>query len=244
MESLDLVGLFVVVAAALLSALLGSVAGSGGSAVLLPVLVLYFGIREAVPILTIANLAANWSRVGLNRKQIVFPVVGWFALGTVPTALLGAYLFTVTAPEILTRMLGAILIAVVLWRHVRRKPRSIPSARWFLPIGAVFGFLEGIIGSAGPLMAPFFLAFGLIEGAYIGTDALAIVAIQTSKLAVFGGAALLGTPEVTMGLLLVPFMIAGTLIGKQLLDRVSERAFSSIVEVMLAAAGLNFLLGG
>lgn len=51
-----------------------------------------------------------------------------------------------------------------------RVPRS---ARWFFPIGASFGFLEGVIGGAGSLMAPFFLAFGLMKGTYIGTDALA-----------------------------------------------------------------------
>ncbi len=40
------------------------------------------------------------------------------------------------------------------------------------------------------------------------------------------------------------FMIAGTLLGKKLVDRVSERAFTIIVEVMLVAAGLNFLIRG
>ena len=180
----------------------------------------------------------------INRKEIVFPVVGWFALGTVPTALLGAYLFTTTAPETLTRLLGAVLIALVLWRRLRPMPPANRSARWFFPIGATFGFLEGIIGSAGALMAPFFLAFGLIKGAYIGTDALATVAMQTSKLAVFGGAELLGARELTVGLTLVPFMIAGTLVGKKLLDRVSERAFAILVESMLVAAGLNFLIRG
>ena len=241
---LDVVGLPVVALTALLSAFLGSVAGSGGSTVLLPVLVLYFGIRDAVPIITIANLAANLSRVVINRKEIVLPVVGWFALGTVPTAVLGAYLFTITAPEILTRLLGAVLIAVVLWRRLRPMPPASRSALWFLPIGTVFGFLEGIMGSVGPLMAPFFLAFGLLKGAYIGTDALATVAMQTSKLAVFGGAQFLGAREITVGLTLVPFMIAGTLLGKKLVDRVSERAFAIIVEIMLVAAGLNFLIRG
>ena len=241
---LDAVGLSLVALTALFSALLGSVAGSGGSAVLLPVLVLYFGIRDAVAIITIANLAANVSRAVINRREIVFPVVGWFALGTVPTALLGAYLFTITAPETLTHLLGAVLIGLVLWRRLRPMLPTKRSVRWFFPVGATFGFLEGVIGSAGPLMAPFFLAFGLVKGAYIGTDALATVAIQTSKLAVFGGAELIGTRELAMGLTLVPFMIAGTLVGKKLLDRVSERAFAGIVEVMLVAAGLNFLVRG
>jgi len=241
---IEVVDLAVVVPAAMFSALLASVTGSGGTTILLPVLVLYFGIRDAVAIITIANLAANLSRVTIHRKEIVLPVVGWFALGTVPMALLGAYLFTVTAPEILTRLLGAILITVALWRRLRPTPPARWAALWFIPVGAVFGLLEGIIGSVGPMMAPFFLAFGLMKGAYIGTDALATVAMQTSKLFVLEDAQLLGQREITVGLTLVPFMIAGTLLGRSLLDRVSERTFSLIVEIMILTAGLNFLVRG
>ena len=234
-------------AAALLSAFIGSVAGSGGSTVLLPVLVLYFGIRDAVPIITIANLSANLSRSVINRGEIVYPVVGWFTLGTVPASVLGAWLFTATPPEILTRLLGGLLISLVVWRRVRQlglsPPRSRPAA-WFLPLGTLFGFLEGLMGSVGPLMAPFFLAHGLMRGAYIGTDAFVTSVMQAIKLGVFGGARLVGPGILAAGLTLVPFMVLGTMLGKKMLHRVSDSVFSILLELVLVAAGLNFLIGG
>jgi uncharacterized protein len=226
------------------SAFVGSVAGSGGSTVLLPVLVLFYGIRDAVPIITIANLSANVSRAAINRREIVFPVVGWFVLGTIPLNALGAWLFTITAPEVLTRLLGALLIAVVIWRRWKPRPPLRHAAAWFLPIGAGFGFLEGILGSVGPLMAPFFLAYGLVKNAYIGTDALATVAMQGTKLTVFGGANLLSARILAAGLTLVPFMILGTVIGKRALDRLPERVFMLLIEGVLVLAGLNFLIRG
>ena len=241
---LELADLPVLGAVAAFSAFLGSVAGSGGSTVLLPVLVLYFGIRDAVPIITIANLTANVSRAVINRGEIAFPVVAWFVLGTLPTSILGAYLFTITAPEILTRLLGAILIAAVAWRRLRPSPPLRRSPAWFLPLGGVFGFLEGIMGSVGPLMAPFFLAFGLMKGAYIGTDALATTVMQGAKLTVFSGSALLGTEIVMAGMILVPFMVLGTVLGKKLMERLPERIFARIIETVLVLAGLNFLIRG
>ncbi len=244
---IEWIDLPVVGAAALLSAFIGSVAGSGGSTVLLPVLVLYFGIRDAVPIITIANLSANLSRSVINRGEIVYPVVGWFMLGTVPASLLGAWLFTVTPPEILTRLLGALLISLVVWRRVRQLGISPParrSAAWFLPLGTLFGFLEGLMGSVGPLMAPFFLAYGLMRGAYIGTDAFVTSVMQGIKLGVFGGAQLVGAGILAAGLTLVPFMVLGTLLGKRMLARVSDSVFSILLELVLVAAGLNFLMGG
>lgn len=226
------------------SAFVGSVAGSGGSTVLLPVLVLYYGIRDAVPILTIANFSANVSRMVINRREIVFPVVGWFVLGSFPMSVLGAWVFIVADATLLTRLLGALLLAVVAWRHLRPRPAIKRAAISFWPVGAVCGFLEGVMGTVGPLMAPFFLAYGLMRNAYIGTDALATVAMQGTKLAVFGNAQVLSPGLIVAGLTLIPFMIAGTVVGKRVLERVPERVFTILIEGMLVVAGLNFLLYG
>ena len=53
--------------AGLAASTLAAVAGFGGAAILLPVLVALFGPRDAIPILTIAQLVGNGSRVVLNR---------------------------------------------------------------------------------------------------------------------------------------------------------------------------------
>ena len=230
--------------AAFLASLLGSVAGSGGTAVLLPVMVLFFGVREAIPILTIANLVSNLSRVAFNRREIVLPVVGWFSLGAIPLALTGAVLFTLTPPGLLTRGLGVFLLGTVAWRRLSPRPPRLERAAWFVPLGAMFGFLAGLLEGVGPLMAPFFLAHGLLRGAYIGTDALATVFMQISKLAVFGGADILGPRVLTAGLTLAPFMIAGAYAGKHIVDRVPERVFVILIEITLVVAGLGFLLRG
>lgn len=64
------------VAVALLASVLSAVAGFGGAIILLPVLTLAFGVRDAVPILTVAQLIGNASRVWFNRRDISWPVVG------------------------------------------------------------------------------------------------------------------------------------------------------------------------
>src|SRR3990167_8616853 len=97
---------------------LAAAAGFGGSAVLLPALVLVFGVRDAIPILTVAQLIGNLSRVWFNRGELEFRVVGWFALGGVPAALVGGFLFASAPLSFLTRILGIFLIGVVLYRHI------------------------------------------------------------------------------------------------------------------------------
>lgn len=227
--------------AAFFASLLGSVAGSGGTALLLPVLVLYVGVQDAIPILTIANLSSNLGRAWFNRREIAVPVVGWFSLGSIPSALTGAMLFVVTSPTVLTRILGVFLLLTVVWRRLRFRPAKFNSARWFLPLGATFGFLNGLLEGVGPLMAPFFLAYGLVRGAYIGTDALATIFMQVSKLAVLGGANIVDNKILVSGLVLVPFMIGGALAGKKVVDHISESLFVFIIDVTLLFAGVSFL---
>jgi uncharacterized membrane protein YfcA len=240
-----LIGLFnlpVLGVAAFFASLLGSVAGSGGTAMLLPVLVLYVGVQDAIPILTIANLSSNLGRAWFNRREIAIPVVGWFSLGSIPLALTGAMLFVVTTPVVLTRILGIFLLLTVTWRRLSLAPAKFESPKWFTPLGAGFGLLNGLLEGIGPLMAPFFLAYGLVRGAYIGTDALATVFMQVSKLAVLGGANIVDDKILVSGLVLVPFMIGGALAGKKVVDHISESLFVVVIDITLLFAGLSFLL--
>ncbi|HYT72768.1 MAG TPA: sulfite exporter TauE/SafE family protein [Gemmatimonadales bacterium] len=229
--------------AAFVASTLAAVAGFGGAAVLLPALVAAFGVRDAIPILTVAQLAGNGSRVWFNRREVHVPVVGWFALGAVPLALLGGVLFATAPLGALKRLVGAFLLLMVLWRHVPRARAWRPGLVAFAGIGAAFSFLSALIGSVGPMMAPFFLAYGLVKGAYIGTEALATVVMHVTKLAAYQGTAILTIRAVAIGLALGPIMVVGSAAGKRLLDRLPERVFVVIIEVVLVATGGWFLVG-
>jgi len=230
--------------AALAASTLAAVAGFGGAAILLPVLVALFGPRDAIPILTIAQLVGNGSRVVINRDAVDRRIVGWFALGGIPSALIGGFLFAAAPLDALTRLIGAFLLASVAWRHIRPRPSGALGPRTFTVIGAFFAFASALVGSIGPLMAPFFLAAGLVKSAYIGTEAAATVVMHVAKLVAYGTAALLTAATVGIGLVMAPAMIVGSLVGKRIVDRLPERVFVAIIEVVLVVAGLVFLIGG
>ena len=236
--------LLLLAAAALLASTLAAVAGFGGAAVLLPVLVAVFGVRDAIPILTVAQLIGNGARVVLNRAEVDLHVVGWFALGGIPAALAGGLLFAAAPLSALTRLLGAFLLLVVVWRHVGPAPAGRLPLRAFAPLGALFSFLSALLGSVGPLMAPFFLAYGLVKGAYIGTEALSTVVMHVTKLVAYGGAAILTPASLGAGLGLGPLMVAGSFLGKRIVDRLPEAVFVAIIEAVLLVAGIAFLIAG
>ncbi len=227
-----------------IAATLAAVTGFGGAAVLLPVLVATFGVREAIPILTVAQLIGNASRVWFNRRELNWRVVAWFSAGGVPTALIGGLIFAKAPLTWLTRVLGAFLILIVVWRHARAKGMWRPTLPAFAGIGAVASFLSALMGSVGPLMAPFFLAYGLVKGAYIGTEALCTVVMHVAKLVAYRHAAVLPWHAVVVGLILGPLMILGSFTGKRIVDRLPETVFIWIIEATLIAAGVLFVIKG
>ena len=229
---------------AFLASTLAAVAGFGGSAVLLNALVLVFGVRDAIPILTVAQLIGNLSRVCFNRREIDLPVVGWFALGGVPAALVGGFLFASAPLTFLTRLLGIFLIAVVVHRHAGKASALRVPLRGFAILGAAFSFLSALLGSIGPIMIPFFLAYGLVKGALIGTEALATVVMHVTKLVAYESTAILTSRSITVGLALGSIMIFGSFVGKKILDRLPEKIFVLLIEATLLIAGVGFLIRG
>ena len=119
-----------------------------------------FGVRDAIPILTVAQLIGNGSRVWFNRRQLELPVVAWFALGGVPAAMIGGFLFASAPIALLTRLLGLFLIMTAVYRHFGRSSALRIPLRGFAVLGAVMSFLSALLGSIGPIMIPFFLACG------------------------------------------------------------------------------------
>ena len=210
----------------------------------MPILVLMFGVRDAIPILTVAQLIGNASRVWFNRHELELPVVAWFAIGGVPTAFIGGLLFASAPLSFLIRLLGLFLITTVVYRHVGKPSALRLPLRGFAVLGAVLSFLSALLGSIGPIMIPFFLAYGLVKGSLIGTEAFATVVMHITKLVAYRRVSILTFDGMVIGLALGSIMILGSFVGKKILDWLPERLFIRLIETVLIVAGIGFLVHG
>ncbi|MCX5555372.1 sulfite exporter TauE/SafE family protein [Streptomyces sp. NBC_00038] len=229
-------------AAAFALALVSAVAGFGGGVLLLPVFTALFGLRVAIPVLTLAQIASNASRTVLNRRELHWPLIGRFALGAIPLAAGGALLLAHAPLAPLKRLLGAFLIAVVIWRRRNPHPKP-PTDAAFTALGAASGLGSALLGSVGPMTAPFFLAKGLTHGAYIGTEAAGALTLHLTKTAAYGAGDLLSLRVLLLGAALTPATLAGAWAGKRLVTRISDQAFVRLIEAGLVISGLLFLAG-
>ena len=240
----ELIKIAAVVVATAVGFTIAGVAGFGGGVVALPVLVWVFGVREAIPILSISQLLSTASRVWLHRDGINWPVVRYFALGALPMSVLGSFIFISINTTVLVRILGVMMLLFVVYT---RMPigRDFAMKLWgFAPLGAATGFGSALLGIPGPFAAVFYLAYGLAAGAYIGTSSLGMGMIQVPKLIIFGADGLLTLRVLLLGIGLGAIAAGAAYLGRLILRKVPERVFPRIITAMLLVSGIVFLVRG
>ena len=109
--------------------------------------------------------------------------------------------------------------------------------------GAGMGFLSGLVASTGPINTPFFLAYGLVKGAYLSTEALGSMAIGITKAIVFQRFNALPLETVGRGLLIGASLMAGSRLAKGFVLRLDPNQFRLLMDALLVGAGLVLLAG-
>ncbi len=225
----------------LVAGTLGGIVGFGTSIMVMPALVLVFGPRQAVPIMAVASIMANASRVAAWWREVDWRTTLAYSVTGIPAAGLGARTLLVLPASVVETVLGAFFIAMIpLRRWMARQEWTL--SRWHMAIvGAVIGFLTGIVASTGPLNAPFFLMHGLVKGAYLGTEAMGSLALFTAKVVTFRSLDALPTETIGRGLIVGSSLVAGAFIAKRYVQQIDAQRFRLLMDGLLLVAGVVML---
>ena len=222
---------------------LAGIVGFGASIMLMPALMFAFGPQEAVPIMAIAALLANLSRVLVWWREIDWRVNAYYCVTAIPMAALGARTLLALEPRIVEGILGGLFLAMIPGRRWLFA-RGMRIKAWHLMlVGAGIGFLSGLVASTGPINTPFFLAYGLVKGAYLATEALGSMAIGLTKALVFQRFDALPPETVGRGLLIGASLMIGSRLAKGFVLRLDAEQFRLLMDLLLAGAGLVLLWG-
>lgn len=242
LESVGLLAWIAILVAGLAAGVLGGVAGFGSSVVMMPLLVFAFGPKAAVPMMAIASLMANLSRVALWWREIDLKVVAAYVVPAVPAAALGARTLLALDPRWVEAALAVFLLAMVPARRLLQRRHHPVGLGHIALVGAVIGFLTGMVATTGPVNAPFFLAYGLVKGSYIGTEALASAAVFLTKAIVFRDGGALPLPIFLAGALVGSSLMLGAWFARRLVDRMAPGDFRAAMDVLLIVAGSVMLV--
>lgn len=232
----------IILAIGLVAGTLSGIVGFGASIMLMPVLMIAFGPLQAVPIMAIAAIMANLSRIVVWWREVNWRACAAYSATAVPFAALGAATLLVLPARIIEVALGAFFIAMI---GVRRwmAARQVKLGRAHLALlGVPIGYLTGIVASTGPLTAPVFLAAGLVKGAFLSSEAAASLAVYVAKAVVFRGFGALPWEIALKGLIVGSTLMAGAFIAKRFVLKMDPERFRLLMDGLMLLSGASLLI--
>jgi uncharacterized protein len=149
--------LFVMVVG-LVAGTISGVVGFASSSMLMPVLVIAYAPLQAEPVMAVAAIMANLSRILVWWREIDWRAVAAYAVTAAPAVAAGARTLLVLPPHAVEAALGVFFLAMIparRWlaaRNLRLRPRHLAIIELFV------GYLTAIVVTTGPISAPIFLA--------------------------------------------------------------------------------------
>jgi uncharacterized membrane protein YfcA len=225
----------------LVAGTLGGVVGFGTSIMLMPALVLVYGPKQAVPIMAIGSILANASRVAAWWRDVDWRTTLAYSATAMPAAAAGARTLLVLPSGVVEGVLGAFFIAMIpIRRWMLRQDWRLNRAH-MAAVGAVIGYMTGMVVSTGPINTPFFLMHGLVKGSYLATEAMSSIGVYVAKAIAFRSFGALPLEAFVQGLIVGSTLLAGAFIGKRFVLHLDPERFRHLMDAVMGVAGLIML---
>lgn len=255
----------VICVTALVASALTLFSGFGLGTILTPALALFFPVATAIAMTAVVHLANNLFKIGLVGRDADWTVVKRFGLPAALAAIIGATLLSTVsalAPwysyELMGRQheitpvkasIGAVIVVFALLELSPAFARMAFAPRWLALGGLVSGFFGGLSGNQGALRSAFLVKAGLSKEAYVGTNAVCAVMVDTLRLAVYGVALrstwadhIASHAVYAFGAAMLSAFV-GAYFGKRLFKNVTLRFVELAVALLMALVGVGLASG-
>ena len=234
-----------IIATYMFAATAKGVTGLGFSTTCLPILALFIGLKDALPLVIIPSVCSNLivmrqaGRFGETLRRF-WPML----LALLPGLVLGLW----TLARIDGVQAGAVLgVMLLLWCAFSvAKPDMRLPARWERPLAPISGCLTGVIngvtGSQVMPAVPFLMTLHLDRNLFIQaincsfTLSSAVMAIGLGRLGLFA------RDELLISAFGACFVFLGLRLGSAIRHRLSEKLFRGGIMVMLSVMGLSLIV--
>jgi uncharacterized membrane protein YfcA len=240
--------------------------GFGLGTLLMPAFALFFPIEVAVACTAIVHFANNLFKVGLLAAGASREVVLRFGLPAVIASFVGAILLSMLsgqtalaswtflgrAAEVtpIKLVMGAMILAFSLFELVPGLRSMQAPVRW-LPVGGLLsGFFGGLSGHQGALRAIFLTPLGLSPKAFVATQAMLALCVDSARLLVYSWSFTVLRDSASTGTIPRPLVgsttlcaFAGAFLGKRLLTKVTVSAIRYVVGALLVVVGVALVFG-
>lgn len=226
------------------SGLLQSLSGFGFCLMAVPVMTMYMGATEVIPVMVILGIALNGTVALRARKHLELKSIWPLVVTGVAFTPLGTWALKNTDDAIIKIVVGAVIcvFAAALLSGFRMKPRR--EKLTLVPIGALSGFLGGGIAFNGPPVVIYLAATGKEKDSFRAKLAGYFLILNLFILPSHFIAGLVTRESLEMSAMALLPLLAGVWGGIFIAERLSERIFKKVVLVVITITGVVSLVTG
>ena len=229
--------LYVIVIGSFVAAFTNAAFANGGAMVILAVTSTVLPVSAIVPLHSALLMGSTASRAVIFREHVDWRIAGPFLVGSVVAVAIAARIYvelpdTAIAAAIGLVMLVAIWLPAVPWRPRVRHP-------WLI-VGFIHSFFSTLF-AYGALLHAVILHTALARRQVVGTMAVSLTGMGVFKIS---GYALNGfdyRPYLAVIILSFLVALAGTWVGKLLIDRISEMVFRRVFRLLVTLTALRLI---
>ena len=226
---------------ALAASTLGGLSGFGTGLVLPVFLVPLVGVANVIPVMAVAMLLNNGSRILAFWQDIQWRQVRRMLVLGLPACVAGAYSYTLLSARWIAVLLGTFLLLSVPLRRLLRRAQLRMSPAAEIAAGASFGFINGGMTGTGVILISVLMSVGLTGSAIVATDAVISVVMGIAKVLLFSSLAALSLELALIGLLVGLFTAPGAFLARALLKRMPAGIHAWLMEAVVVAGAVALL---
>jgi uncharacterized membrane protein YfcA len=223
------------------AAVVGAVGGFGTGVILAAALTPLIGIKAVVPVLAVAGAIINTGRFWFYRHSLDRRAFGIALLGALPFLVLGTWVYSMLDARTVGTVLGVVVIATVPARRYLQHHKIVLNSAGLAIGSGIFGLASGVATGTGMIQISLLLGAGLTGPAVLATDALATVALDLCKAALFQRFAVLNEEAFFTGALIGVASLPGSAAGAWLVRRIHAHLHIYFMEALILFGGVFML---
>lgn len=228
------------IAVGFLTAALSGIAGVGGGTILIGILYA-MGLTPtvAVPLHAAVQFVSNLSRTVAFRQHVEWRAAGWFLLTAAPTPFLIAPLVARANVYLIELVLAALILLSL--RPTKDGGEPLRQAPAFLLAGFLNGTIGMFVSATGLFVGRLFLRPEWSKETVIATLAMTQTLGHLLRVLGYASVGFAVTERLDLLVPLVIAVIAGTIAGRALHQRLDETRFRSLFKIILAVLSVKLI---
>lgn len=223
---------------ALIAEILGTIGGFGSSLFFVPIASYFLEFHAVLGITAVFHVSSNITKIVFFRKGFDKKLVLSIGIPAVLFVIVGGVLSKYIPTQLLEILLSIFLIGISLTLLIFKSLKVTPTVVNSIVGGTASGLFAGLLGTGGAIRGITLAAFSLKTEVFIATSAVIDLGIDASRSVVYYFNGYVHKEDLYLIPILLVVSVIGTYIGKQILSKISEAQFKSIVLILILLTGL------